>query len=100
MNPELPAELDRIIDKALEKDRELALSARVGYSRRFEAPEARHGFEPCAAAVAAAGLMWAGLVPALGPADVAAGLPRHFESAAVKPPLQATAPIRRSSLAW
>ena len=44
LNPALPGELERIIQKALEKDQQAALPACVGPARRFAAVEARHGF--------------------------------------------------------
>ena len=90
VNPEVPAELDRIIDKALEKDRSLryqhASEIRGDLKRLKRDTDSGRG----AAAVAAAGRdVGAGLVPALGPeGGVAAGLPRHFENGGVKPPLQ------------
>ena len=40
LNPELPDELERIINRALEKDREAALSERFRLARRFAAAEA------------------------------------------------------------
>jgi Tol biopolymer transport system component/tRNA A-37 threonylcarbamoyl transferase component Bud32 len=90
VNPELPAELDRIIDKALEKDRSLryqhASEIRGDLKRLKRDADSSRG----AAALPAAGRnVGAGLVPALGPdAGVAAGLARHFENGGVKPPLQ------------
>jgi hypothetical protein len=87
--PELPAELARIIDKALEKDRSLryqhASEIRGDLKRLKRDTDSSRG-----AAIPAAGRdVGAGLVPALGPdGSVAAGLPRHFESGGVKPPLQ------------
>ncbi len=89
VNPEVPAELDRIIDKALEKDRSLryqhASEIRGDLKRLKRDTDSSRG-----AAVPAAGRdVGAGLVPALGPdSGVAAGLPRHFENGGVKPPLQ------------
>ena len=43
LNPECPAELERIINKALEKDRRPALPERRRAMRRSEAPEAGYG---------------------------------------------------------
>jgi Tol biopolymer transport system component/tRNA A-37 threonylcarbamoyl transferase component Bud32 len=88
--PELPADLDRIVTKALEKDRHLryqhASDLRADLKRLKRDTDSSRG----AAAVAAAGRdVGAGLVPGLGPdGAVAAGLPRHFENGGVKPPLQ------------
>ncbi len=89
VNPALPAELDRIITKALEKDRELRYqhaSEIRGDLKRLK----RDTDSGRSAAVPAAGRdVGAGLVPALGPdGGVAAGLPRHSENGGVKPPLQ------------
>jgi eukaryotic-like serine/threonine-protein kinase len=90
VNPELPAELDRIIDKALEKDRSLryqhASELRGDLKRLKRDTDSSRG----AAAVPPGGRdVGAGLVPAPGPdSGVAAGLPRHFENGGVKPPLQ------------
>jgi serine/threonine protein kinase/Tol biopolymer transport system component len=86
VNPELPAELDRIIDKALEKDRSLryqhASEIRGDLKRLKRDTDSSRG-----AAVAAAGSEEG--VPTSRPGGgVAAGLPRHFENGGVKPPLQ------------
>jgi eukaryotic-like serine/threonine-protein kinase len=80
VNPELPAELDRIIDKALEKDRSLryqhASELRGDLKRLKRDTDSSRG----AAAVPAAGRnVGAGLVPAPGPdGSVAAGFPHHL----------------------
>ena len=44
LNPALPGELERIIQKALEKDQRAPLPTCVGSARRPAAAEARHGF--------------------------------------------------------
>ena len=90
LNPELPAKLEEVINKALEKDRDLryqhASEIRGDLKRLKRDTDSSRG-----AAVPADGRdVGAGLVPALGPdAGVAAGLPRHLENGGVKPPLQA-----------
>ncbi len=87
VNAALPAELDRIIDKALEKDRSLryqhASELRGDLKRLKRDTDSSRG----AAAVPAAGREEG--VPTSRPdGGVAAGLPRHFENGGVKPPLQ------------
>ena len=42
LNPDLPAEMERIVSKSLEKDRNLALSARCRHAGRPATPEARY----------------------------------------------------------
>ena len=89
VNPELPAELDRIITKALEKDRDLRYQHAAemrGDLKRLK----RDTDSGRSAAVPAAGRnVGSGLAPALEPdGGVAAGLPRHIENGGVKPPLQ------------
>jgi serine/threonine protein kinase/Tol biopolymer transport system component len=68
MNPALPAELDRIITKALEKDRDLrcqtAAEMRADLKRLKRDTDSSRG---AAAAPAAGRDVGAGLVPALGP---------------------------------
>ena len=89
VNPALSAELDRIIEQALEKDRNL----RYQHTSEFRADLKRlqrdtHSTRGPAVAAVGRGA-GAGLVPVLGPDDgVAAGLPRHFENGGVNPPLQ------------
>ena len=89
VNPELPAELDRIITKALEKDRDLRYqhaSEIRGDLKRLK----RDTDSGRSAAVPAAGRnVGSGLAPALeSDGGLAAGLPRHIENGGVKPPLQ------------
>jgi serine/threonine protein kinase/Tol biopolymer transport system component len=86
VNPALPAELDRIIDKGLEKDRSLryqhASEIRGDLKRLKRDTDSSRG-----AAIPAAGREEG--VPTSRPdGGVAAGLPRHFENGGVKPPLQ------------
>ncbi len=45
LNPELPPKLEEIITKAMEKDRERAISARIGNASRSQAAETRYRFE-------------------------------------------------------
>ena len=101
VNPELPAELDRIITKALEKDRDLRYqhaSEIRGDLKRLK----RDTDSGRSAAVPAAGRnVGSGLAPALEPdGGLAAGLPRQIENGGESRRYKAPAPIRRSSRDW
>jgi Tol biopolymer transport system component/predicted Ser/Thr protein kinase len=79
LNPELPPELERIIDKALEKDRKLryqnASDMRTDLVRLKRDSDSGRS------------------------AAVAAGLPRHVEGGGVKPPLRSWAAIALAGVA-
>jgi Tol biopolymer transport system component/tRNA A-37 threonylcarbamoyl transferase component Bud32 len=79
LNPELPPELERIIDKSLQKERKLRYQTAADLKADLERLKRDTDSGRSAA--------------------VAAGLPRHVEGGGVKPPLRRWAPIALAGVA-
>ena len=85
INPKLPPELERIISKALEKDRKLRYQTAGDLKADLERVKRDTGSARAAGASRV-------------PPGVAAGLPRHVDAGGVKPPLRRWATIALASV--